>query len=49
MGFDIIDGLMISVFTYFGYWRRRWSTMREYISYSETSRWPRVLGTYENI
>jgi hypothetical protein len=39
VGFDISDGLLIRFFAFARYWRKEnGSTMRQYISYSKTSR-----------
>jgi hypothetical protein len=43
MGFDLTDQLLIRSFAFVRYWRRNGSTMRQYISYSYTSRKPMIL------
>jgi hypothetical protein len=40
--FDITDKLLIRFFTFDRYRRKKWNTMRQYISYSYTSRKPMV-------
>jgi hypothetical protein len=59
VGFDVTDELLIRFFAFVRYWRKNRSTMRQYISYSYTSRKPviqlesivqyshRVWGTHE--
>jgi hypothetical protein len=42
VGFDVADQLLIGLSAFFRYWRKNWSTMREYISYSYTSRKPMI-------
>jgi hypothetical protein len=40
--FDVTDQLMIRFFAFVRYWRKNGSTMRQYISYSQTSRKPTI-------
>jgi hypothetical protein len=37
VGFDVINQLLFKLFAFVRYWKRNGSTMRQYISYSQTS------------
>jgi hypothetical protein len=42
LGFEATDQLLIRSFAFVKYWRRNGSTMRQYISYSQTTRKPMI-------
>jgi hypothetical protein len=42
VGFDVTDQLLIRFSTFVRYWRKNGSTMRQYISYSYTSKKPTI-------
>jgi hypothetical protein len=42
IGFNVTDQLVIRCFAFGRYWRQNWSTVRQYISYSCTSRKPMI-------
>jgi hypothetical protein len=44
VGFDVTDQLLIRFSALVRYWKKNGSTLKQYISYSETSRKPVILS-----